>query len=147
MKTIIALLALSTFAFAAPAKKITNREFPDRSGSSKEIDPDKRQSIETFYDQSRKPTYKIVYKLDERLQPMSGIYYNAAGVVFQKSSYKLDGADRIVQEVVYDSKDRLVCTKNFIYGTRAGQTKVIAIDLYDSNGVLVRPQKGSGKKK
>ena len=78
---------------------------------------------------------------------MSGIYYNAAGVVFQKSSYKLDGADRIVQEVVYDSKDRLVCTKNFIYGTRAGQTKVIGIDLYDSNGVLVRPQKGSGKKK
>lgn len=147
MKTIIVFLALSTFAFAAPAKKITNREFPDRSGSSKEIDPDKRQSIETFYDQSRKPTYKIVYKLDERMQPMSGIYYNGAGVVFQKSTYKLDGADRIIQEVVYNSKDRLVCTKNFIYGTRAGQTKVIGIDTYDSNGVLIRPQQSGGKKR
>lgn len=147
MKTIIVFLALSTFAFAAPAKKITNREFPDRSGSSKEIDPDKRQSIETFYDQSRKPTYKIVYKLDERLQPISGIYYNGAGVVFQKSTYKLDGADRIIQEVVYNSKDRLVCTKNFIYGTRAGQTKVIGIDTYDSNGVLIRPQQSGGKKR
>ena len=147
MKTIIVLLALSTFAFAAPAKKITNREFPDHSGSSKEIDPDKHQSIETFYDSSRKPTYKIVYKLDERLQPVSGIYYNAAGTVFQKSTYKLDGADRIIQEVVYDAKDRLVCTKNFIYGTRAGQTKVIGIDTYDSNGTLIRPQQASGKRK
>ncbi len=147
MKPIIVLLALCTFAFAVPAKKVTNREFPDGTGSSKEIDPDKHQSIEIFYDQSRKPTYKIVYKLDERLQPMSGIYYNAAGVVFQKSTYKIDGADRIIQEVVYDSKDNLVCTKNFIYGTRAGQTKVIGIDTYDSNGVLIRAPKGSGKKR
>ncbi len=148
MKPVIVLLALSAFAVAAPpAKKISNREFPDGSGSSKQIDPDKHQSIEIFYDAGRKPTYKIVYKLDERLQPMSGIYYNNAGVVFQKSTYKLDGADRIVQEVVYDAKDHLVCTKNFIYGTRAGQTKVIGIDTYDSSGALVRPQQGSGKKK
>ena len=147
MKPIIVLLALCSFTFAKPAKKISNREFPDGTGSSKEIDPDKRQSIEVFYDQNRKPTYKILYQLDERLQPMSGIYYNAAGVIFQKSTYKLDGSDRIVQEVVYDAKGNLVCTKNYIFGTRAGRPTLIGIDTYDSNGVLIRPQKGSGKKR
>jgi hypothetical protein len=44
MKIIIALIILATTAFALPAKKITNREFPDGTWSSKEMDPEKRRS-------------------------------------------------------------------------------------------------------
>ncbi len=142
MKTLLALLAIPALAFAGlPAKKVSTRLFPDGTGSTKEIDPEKRQSIETFINSSGKMTYKIVYQLDERLQPLSGIYYNAQNKVFQKSSYKVDGADRILQEVVYDAKDRLACTKNFIYGTRSGKSALVGVDIYDANGVLMKSPK------
>jgi hypothetical protein len=147
MKTILlTFLTLATIAFAAPAKRVTHTEHEDGTGSAKEIDPDKRQSIETFFDsnqKNRKPIYKIVYKLDDRLQPQSGIYYNNAGRIFQKSTYTLDGADRMIQEIVYDGKDALVCTKNYIWGTRFGQPALIEVQVYDRNGRLTKTQKGS----
>ncbi len=142
MKTLLALLAIPALAFAAlPAKKVSTRLFPDGTGSTKEIDPEKHQSTESFVDASGKMTYKIIYQLDERMQPLSGVYYNAVGKVFQKSAYKVDGADRIIQEVVYDAKDRLACTKNFIYGTRSNKSALIGVDIYDANGVLKQTQK------
>lgn len=146
-------LALGSPSFAQAAKKLSNRQFPDGSGSSKEIDPSTREAIETFYDVSGRVTYKIRYKLDARLQPLSGIYYNSAGRVFQKSAYKLDPEDRIVQEVVYDAKDRLVCTKNFEYGMRTRmvegkQTRSAYVEkvyIYDANGNLKNVEQ-SGRK-
>jgi hypothetical protein len=148
MKTLLALLALSTVALAAPPIRITNREFPDGSGSSKETDPEKRQSTETFYDRSRRMTSKAVYKLDERLQPVSAIFYNARGVVYQKSAFKLDGEDRIIQEVIYDGKGSLLGTKNYNYGTRNGKAVVVTVDSYDSNGNLIRsPRTANSTKK
>jgi antitoxin component YwqK of YwqJK toxin-antitoxin module len=138
MKTLLALLALSAVTLADPPIRITNREFPDGSGSSKETDPSKRQATETFYDPSRRMTGKVVYKLDERLQPLSGIYYNAKGVIYQKSAYKLDGEDRIIQEVIYDAQGRLLGTKNYNYGTRNGKAIIVAVDTYDSNGNLIQ---------
>jgi len=134
-------LALAGSADAAPAVRVTNTEHNDGSGSSKAIDPEKRESVETFFDAGRKPTYKIVYKLDDRLQPVSGIYYNNAGRIFQKSTYTLDGADHMIQEIVYDGKDALVCTKNYVWGTRYGQPTLIEVQVYDRNGNLTKSQK------
>lgn len=149
MKTILAaLFSTSLVALGAPgqpASKVTNRQFPDGSGSSKQLDAEKRQSIESFIGPTGKLQYRIIYQLDERLQPLSGVYYNAAGRVFQKSAYKLDGADRIIQEVVYDANDKLVCTKNYVYGNRRGKDNtVIAVDTYDPNGNLIVPAKKGG---
>lgn len=138
MKAVFLLLALAAVASGLPPKRVTNREYPDGSGSSKETDPDKRQSVETFYDRSRRMTHKILYQLDERLQPLSAIYYNAKGVIYQKCSYKLDGQDRIIQEVVYDAKGNLLGTMNYNYGTRNGNSVVIDVDTYDAQGNLVR---------
>lgn len=143
MKILLALFALTAFAFAAPAKRITNRQFADGSGSSLVQDPSKRQSVETFYGTSGKVTHKVLRQLDERLQPLSGIYYDAQGRIYQKSSYKLDGEDRIIQEVIYDGKGNLLCTKNYNYGTRNGRAIVIDVDTYDSNGNLVLTPKQS----
>lgn len=148
MKTVLALLALSSVVLAAPPIRITNREFPDGSGSSKETDPTKRQSTETFYDARRLVTSKAVYKLDERLQPLSAIFYNAKGVIYQKSAFKLDGEDRIIQEVIYDAKGNLLGTKNYNYGTRNGKAIVVTVDTYDSNGNLIQsPRSGKSTKK
>ena len=135
--SLLILATLNLAAFAAPALKVTNRQYEDGSGSSKELDPEKKQAIESFISGSGKLQYRIIYQLDDRLQPLSGVYYNAAGRVFQKSAYKLDGADRIIQEVVYDGNDKLVCTKNYVYGTRGGKDKVVAVDTYDPNGKLI----------
>ena len=138
MKTLIALLIIATTAFALPAKKVSNREFPDGTWSSKEIDPEKRQSIERFYTRGSKVAYQtVVYKLDARMQPESGIYYNGKNQVFQKCTYILDGADRIIQEIVYDARNALSGTNNYIYGTRGGQSTLINVDRYDANGVLI----------
>ena len=145
MKTVALILALTSSAvFAAPALKVTNRQFEDGGGSSKQVDPEKKQAIESFISATGKLQYRIIYQLDERLQPVSGIYYNAAGRVFQKSAYRLDGADRIIQEVVYDANDKLICTKNFVYGNRGGKdSTVIAVDTYDPNGnLIVKPKVG-----
>lgn len=140
------LLVLAAPAFAAPASKVTNRQFEDGSGSSKQIDPEKRQAIESFISPTGKLQYRIIFTLDERLQPVSGVYYNAAGRVFQKSAYRLDGADRIIQEVVYDPNDKLVCTKNYVYGSRSGKDNtVVAVDTYDANGQLLRAPRGQGR--
>ncbi len=151
MKLVVSTLLssiLAVTALAAPAVRVTNTEHNDGSGSSKEVDPEKRQAIETFFDTGRKPTYKIVYQLDDRLQPVSGIYYNKAGKIFQKSTYTLDGADHMIQEIVYDSKDALVCTKNYIWGTRFGQPSLIEVQVYDRNGNLTKNQKrGSAYRK
>ena len=145
MKSLLLIVSLfSISAYAAPALKITNRQFEDGGGSSKQVDPEKRQAIESFITGSGKLQYRIIYSLDERLQPVSGVYYNAAGRVFQKSAYKLDGADRIIQEVVYDAADKLVCTKNYVYGTRGGKDTVVAVDTYDANGNLMAPPRRSG---
>ena len=149
MKTLAIFLALTALASALPPIRITNREYPDGSGSSREMDPSKRQSVETFYDSRRRVTRKIVYKLDERLQPVSALLYNANGVLFQKSAYKLDGEDRIIQEVIYDAKDRLLGTKNYNYTTRNGAAIVVNVDTYDANGNLLQTPRlsKSGKKK
>jgi len=142
-RTLLILATLNLAAFGAPAMKVTNRQYEDGSGSSKELDPEKKQSIESFITASGKLQYRIIYQLDDRLQPLSGVYYNAAGRVFQKSAYKLDGADRIIQEVVYDGSDKLVCTKNYVYGVRGGKDKVVAVDTYDPNGKLIPTVKRS----
>lgn len=149
MKTLLALLSLTALASATPMKRVTNRESPDGSGSSKETDPDKRQAVETFFGANRKITHKVLYQLDERLQPLSAIYYDPKNTVYQKSSFKLDGEDRIIQEVIYDAKDNLLCTRNFTYGTRNGNAMVINVDTYDSNGNLIQSprQSGSAKKR
>ena len=149
MKTLAIFIALTAFASALPPIRITNREYPDGSGSSREMDPSKRESTETFYDSRRRVTRKVVYKLDERLQPVSALLYNANGVLYQKSTYKLDGDDRIIQEVFYDAKDRLLGTKNYNYGTRNGSAIVVNVDSYDANGNLLQTPRlsKSGKKK
>ena len=67
------LLALSAAAIAEPAIHVINRKFPDGSGSSRFIDSSKRESTETFFDSSLRMTHKVVYKLDERLAPVSAI--------------------------------------------------------------------------
>src|SRR4051794_34664879 len=138
MKKLLLLVTIAApLAWAAPATRVTNRQFEDGGGSSKVLDAEKRQSIESFISATGKLQYRIIYALDERLQPISGVYYNAAGRVFQKSAYRLDGADRIIQEVVYDANDKLVCTKNYVYGTRGTKDNtVIAVDTYDANGTL-----------
>lgn len=148
MKTLMIFLVLTALASAVPPIRITNREYPDGSGSSREMDPSKRESVETFYDARRRVTKKILYKLDERLQPVSAILYNAAGVIFQKSTYKLDGEDRVIQEVIYDAKGNLLGTKNYNYGTRNGSAIVINVDTYDANGNLIQTPRlsKSGKK-
>ena len=149
MKTLAIFIALTALASALPPMRITNREYPDGSGSSREMDPSKRESTEIFYDSRRRVTHKIVYRLDERLQPVSALLYNANGVLYQKSTYKLDGDDRIIQEVIYDAKDRLLGTKNYNYGTRNGSAIVINVDTYDANGNLLQTPRlsKSGKKK
>jgi antitoxin component YwqK of YwqJK toxin-antitoxin module len=138
MKTLIIFLALAAAAVAIPPVRITNREYPDGSGSSRETDPSKQQSTETFYDSSRRMTHKAVYKLDERLAPLSAIFYNAKGIIYQKSTYRLDGEDRIIQEVIYDARGNLLGTKNYSYGTRNGKDTVVNVDTYDANGNLVQ---------
>lgn len=143
MKALIVSIFLTAGACAIPPIRITNREFPDGSGSSRETDPSKNQSTETFYDSSRRMTHKAVYKLDERQQPVSAIYYNAKGVIYQKSAYKLDGEDRIIQEVIYDAKDRLLGTKNYNYSTRNGKAIVVNVDTYDANGNLIQTPRTS----
>ncbi len=148
MRTLILFLALASAASAVPPLRITNRGYPDGSGSSRETNALKRESIETFYDSSRRMTHKVVYKLDDRLQPQSGIFYNAKGLIYQKSTYRLDGEDRIIQEVIYDAKDSLICTKNYTYGSRNGGAIVVNVDTYDANGNLVQaPRRSSSSKK
>jgi hypothetical protein len=148
MKTLVIFLVLSAFASALPPIRVTNREYPDGSGSSREMDPSKSKSVETFYDSSRRMTHKVIYKLDERQQPLSAIFYNAKGIVYQKSTFRLDGEDRIIQEVIYDAKDNLIGTKNYSYGTRNGRAIVVNVDTYDSNGNLIQtPRRSSSSKK
>jgi len=144
MKPLLILLALSAYASAAPPipaepmLRATLRRYPDGSESARVQDPSKQQSTETFYDSRKRMTHKVVYKLDERLQPISGIFYNPKGVIYQKCAYKLDGQDRVIQEVIYDGKDKLLGTKNYHYGTRNGIRIVVDVDTYDSNGNLIQ---------
>ena len=135
---LLLLLVLSATALAVPPIRVVNREFPDGSGSSRLIDPSKRESTESFYDSSRRLTHKIVYKLDEHLAPVSAIMYNPKGVIYQKSAYKTDGEDRIIQEVIYGPKDNLIGTKNYIYTLRTNGTIGVSVDTYDSNGNLIQ---------
>jgi hypothetical protein len=148
MKTLLIFLGLTVIASALPPIRITNREYPDGSGSSREMDPTKRESVETFYDSRRRVTHKVVYKLDDRLQPVSAVLYNSKGIIYQKSAYKLDGEDRVIQEVIYDAKGILLGTKNYNYGTRNGTAIVINVDTYDANGNLIQTPRSSksGKK-
>ncbi len=147
MKTLLMFLALSVIASALPPIRITNREYPDGSGSSRELDPLKKQSTESFYDSSRRLTHKVVQKLDERLAPVSAITYNAKDVITQKSTYKLDGEDRVIQEVIYDARGNLLGTKNYHYSIRNGTAVVIDVDTYDANGNLIQAPRYSKSSK
>ena len=148
MKTILALIIFATTAFAIPAIKITNKELGDGTWSSKETNAEKRRATERFYRNGSKAPYQtILYQLDDRMQFESGIYYNSKNQVFQKCTYKLDGADRIIQEVVYDAQGKLRGTNNYIYGTRGGQSTLIGVDRYDGNGNLIPKAKPTGRKR
>lgn len=142
LHVLLAVIALTLPALAAPrGTKVTNRQFPDGTGSSKITDPDKKTAEETFVDAKGRVTHKIVYALDNRLQPISASCYSAKGILNYKSSYKLDGADRIVQEVMSNGQGKLICTKNYIYGTANGQSVLQEIEWYDSKGQRVEMKK------
>jgi len=143
---LLALMVLGMSAFAAPrGTKVTNRQFPDGTGSSKIMNPDKKTAEETFMDSKGKVTHKIVYALDERLQPVSAACYSAKGILNYKSAYTLDGADRIIQEVMSNGQGKLICTKNYIYGTRNGQSQLLEIEWYDSKNNRVEMVKKKKK--
>lgn len=137
MKSLILFLVLSAAAIAEPPIHVINRKFPDGSGSSRYIDAAKRESTETFFDAGLRMTHKVVCKLDERLAPVSAIMYNAKGFIYQKSAYKTDGEDRVIQEVIYGPQDNLLGTKNYIYSLRSGGI-VVSVDTYDANGNLIQ---------
>ena len=147
LRLALIILTLTAAAIAEPAIRIINREFPDGSGSSRFIDSSKRESTETFFDSSLRMTHKVIYKLDDRLAPVSAIMYNSKGVIYQKSAYKTDGEDRVIQEVIYGPKDNLLGTKNYIYTVRGGGIAV-SVDSYDANGNLIQTPRlsKSGKK-
>jgi hypothetical protein len=148
MKTLVALILFTSTAFALPAIKITNMEFPDGTWSSKEVNPEKKRATERFYTLGSKVPYQtVLYQLDDRMQPASGIYYNSKNQVYKKCTYKLDGADRIIQVVMYDAKGNLMGTNNNIYGTRNGKSQIIAVDCYDANGNLIPKGKPTGRKR
>lgn len=139
------LLALTTAsAVAVPSIKVMNRQFPDGSGSSKTVNRDTRTAEEIFVDSNRKMTHKITYTLDDRLQPLTASYFNIKGVLQYTATYKLDGADRIAQEVVTDPKGKLLYTRNYHYGSKNGKSIVTGIDVYDDQNRLLPPP---GKKK
>ena len=145
--TVLVMITLISPLGAAPRGiKVTNRQYPDGSGSSKLLDPEKRTAEETFVDSRGRTTHKIVYGLDERQQPASAHYYSAAGVLVYKATYKLDGADRIIQEVMMDKNGKLLYTRNYNYGTRNGRSAVLGIDLYDDQNRLVVPAKTKKRK-
>ena len=151
MKTLLALILLATSLPAKEiAKRITNRQFEDGTWSSKETDPEKRRAIERFYVLGSKTPYQtILYQLDEDMNPMSGIYYNARNQVFQKCTYKLDGGNppRVIQEVVYNAQGVLTGTNNNIYGTRDGRSTLLSVDRYDASGNLIPRAKVTGRKR
>ena len=138
MKTLIIFLTLTALAVAKPTILVTVRRYPDGTSSEREIDPSKRESVETFYDSGKKLTHKIVYKLDERLEPVSAIMYNPKGVIYQKCAYKTDAEDRVIQEVIYGPRDNLLGTKNYIYSMRPGGAISVSVDTYDANGNLIQ---------
>jgi hypothetical protein len=132
-----------------PDMKVTNKHFPSDQGgggSTRVVDAEKREAIESFLDDSLRLRYRIIYQLDDRLQPITAVYKNKAGRIFQQSKYTLSETfgpkevARIDQELVYDANGNFVCTKNYIYGTgrRTGSQSVIRIDTYDATGALVK---------
>ena len=138
LRLALIIITLTAAALAEPPIRLISRKFPNGISSWRMIDPSERKSTETFYDMSGRLTHRIVSKLDDRLAPVSAIMYNAKGVIYQKSAYKTDGENRVIQEVIYGPKDNLIGTNNYTFIHRNGGRTEIRVDTYDSNGNLIQ---------
>jgi len=140
MKILLLLLALAPLAHAQLSKgnaiKATTTVHSDGTRSTLLVNPEVQSAEETFFDSGGKITQKIVYPLDTQNQPIGAINYNAKGAVVAKSSYKRDASGRIGEETITSAAGQFLRRRVYSY---TGQNKILRVDEYDANGVLINP--------
>jgi len=137
-------LALAPLAGAQLTKgdaiKATTTVHTDGSRSTLVVNPEAQSAEETFYDTAGKVTQKIVYPLDAQNQPIGAINYSAKGAVIAKSSYQRDAYGRISEETITSATGQFLRRRVYSYGV---QNKVLRVDEYDENGVLIAPPRAA----
>jgi hypothetical protein len=128
------------------AIKATTTVHSDGTRSTLLVNPEAQSAEETFFDGAGKITQKIVYPLDAQNQPIGAINYNAKGAVVAKSSYQRDAQGRIGEETITSATGQFLRRRVYSYN---GQNKILRVDEYDANGVLIAPPRPAavGKKK
>jgi hypothetical protein len=121
--------------------KVTTTLHGDGTKTVMKTDPDERTAEATTYDAADRVRQRVVYVLDEQNQPASGIVYDAKGRAAFKSTYKRDGANRIIEQIDYTPADKLVRRMFFEYGAN---NKVTNVRVIDANGVEVQSKNASG---
>jgi len=141
---VLLFVALAPLARAQLTKgdaiKATTTVHADGSRSTLVVNPEAQSAEETFYDTAGKVTQKIVYPLDGQNQPIGAINYSAKGAVIAKSSYQRDAYGRISEETITSATGQFLRRRVYSYGV---QNKVLRVDEYDENGVLIAPPKAA----
>lgn len=122
------------------AIRATSVMHPDGTRTETKTDPDAKTSeVSTYSGTTLKQ--RVVYKLDERNEPVSGTVYNAKGTPVCKLTLKRDGAGRVAEESYFSLDDKL--QRRHVYGY-AADGRLQKIQAFDAAGNEIRS--GAAKK-
>ena len=111
---------------------VTTTLHEDGTKTVTQINPETHTSEASTYDNRDHLRQKIVYTLDERNQPETGVVYTAANVPVFKAAYTRDNLGRVTEEVDSTMTDQLM--RRFVYEF-GPDGKVSRIRAFDANGV------------
>lgn len=114
------------------AIRVTTTLHEDGTKTVTQMNPDSHTSEASTYDARDHLRQKIVYALNERNQPESGVVYTPDNKPVFKAAYTRDNLDRVTEEADYTMADQLI--RRFVYEFGA-DGKVSRIRAFDANGV------------
>jgi hypothetical protein len=133
--------ALSTPAqaqYTTPLSKILR--YDDGSKLTVQVDTANQRVEENLYDKSGALLWKLVRELDEDLQPMRAIKFDARDQIISRHKY-LCLRGRVEEEEILDAKNNLRARLVYFYDAKG---RINRIDHHNAAGKLVSSSRASG---
>lgn len=137
----LCLLGVSLSAqspFATPLSRVVRNQ--DGTMLSIQVDPNNQRVEEILTDKAHKVLWRLVRELDEDMQPMQGVKFDAEDQILSRHRY-LCLRGRVEEEEVLDAKNTLLAKLVYFYDNKG---RINRIDQYNPAGKLVSSSKSSG---
>lgn len=138
------LLAAGTSCYGQGGIKVTSVLHDDGSRTDTQTDFDSLTAEAKTYDINKKLIQRATYVVDEKGQPLEGIFYNGKGQIVNQVAYTRDALGRTKEQFDKSANGTLLRKLVYHYDPNG---RVSGIDAYDAQGNLMKGSSPSTPKK